>query len=78
MLILGSLLPTNQEWSAAGVANRGLIQTIRQKDLDGFIILYGGAVYRPWGSIGLLSAEALKNYHLTIENFRRNLPRPRR
>ncbi len=78
MLILGSQPPTQEEWSAAGVANRGQIQTIRLQNLDGFIVLYGGAVYRPWGSIAILSAEALKNYHLTIENFRRNLPRPRR
>ncbi len=77
MLILGSAPPTNEEWSAAGVASRGQIQTIRFGDLNGFIVLYAGAVYRPWGCIAILSTEALKNYHATIESFRRNLPKPR-
>ena len=74
-MILGSVLPSNKEWSAAGVANRGQIQTIHLRDLNGFIVLYDGVVFRPWGRIELLSDEALKHYHTTIESFRRNLPR---
>jgi len=77
MLILGSLPPSAEEWSAAGVSQRGEVQTIRLNDLSGFIVLYGGAVLRPWGQIAVLSNEALQHYQATIENFRRNLPRRR-
>ncbi|MFZ0707371.1 MAG: hypothetical protein WAM71_17355 [Candidatus Korobacteraceae bacterium] len=77
MLILGSLPPSAEEWSAAGVNQRSEVQTIRLNHLSGFIVLYGGAVLRPWGQIAVLSNEALQHYQATIESFRRNLPRRR-
>src|ERR1700678_1041905 len=60
MIILGSVEPTQEEWIAAGVEQRlGELQTIRLAALNGFIVLYGGFMFRPWGSIHLATAEAL-------------------
>jgi len=51
MITLGSAPPTKEEWSAAGVGNRGGTQTIRLNDLDRFIVTYAGFILRPWGRI---------------------------
>jgi hypothetical protein len=75
MLILGSVPPTEEQWAAAGVANRGLVQTIRYDDLRTFIITYGGfMVSRPWGKVSILSADVLRNYGMTVTQFRNALP----
>jgi len=75
MIILGSVPPTDDQWAAAGVANRGLVQTIRVDDLRTFIITYGGfMVSRPWGKISTLSTDVFRNYGITIVQFRRALP----
>jgi len=74
-LILGSLPPTRETWVAAGKPGQDPIQTIHTRDLDRLIVLYGGFIYRPWGRIELLDAEALKYYQSsTIDSFRRNRP----
>lgn len=78
MLILGSTPPTKEEWSAAGVGNRGETQAIRLNDLNGFIVTYAGFVLRPWGRIEELSAEVLRNYSNTLSSFERNRPKPTR
>ena len=70
MIILGSVPPTNEQWVAAGVANRGDVQTIRADDLRTFIITYGGMVLRPWGKISILSADVFRNYGITIVQFK--------
>jgi len=46
-LILRSLLPTRETWVAAGKPGQDPIQTIHARTLDGFIVLYGGFIYRP-------------------------------
>ena len=75
MIILGNVPPTDAQWAAAGVANRGVVQTIRADDLRTFIITYGGfMVSRPWGKISMLSADVFRNYGITIVQFRRALP----
>jgi hypothetical protein len=75
MIILGSVPPTDKQWAAAGVANRGLVQTIRADDLRTFIITYGGfMVSRPWGKISTLSADVFRNYGITVVQFRKALP----
>jgi hypothetical protein len=76
-MVLGSVLPTREEWEAAGKPGQDAVQTIRPKDLDGFIILYSGVMIRtPWGRIELLDADALKYYQSsTIDSFTRNLPK---
>jgi hypothetical protein len=75
MLILGSVPPTEEQWAAAGVANRGLVQTIRYDDLRTFIITYGGfMVSRPWGKVSILSADVFRNYGMTVTQFRNALP----
>ena len=78
MIILGNAPPTKEEWSAAGVGNRGETQTIRLNNLDRFIVTYAGFVLRPWGRIEELSSESLRNYPITISSFERNRPKPPR
>jgi len=76
MIVLGSVPPTNEDWIAAGVAQRRAVQTIRVNDLRTFIVTYGGFVRRPWGKISTLSSDVLRNYgNVTIRQFQRNLPR---
>ena len=78
MIILGSTPPTDEEWAAAGVAQRGGgVQTIRFDDLRTFIITYGGFMLtRPWGKISTLTADTFRNYGtVTIPQFKANLPR---
>jgi hypothetical protein len=75
MIILGSVPPTDEEWAAAGVANRGSVQTIRFNDLWTFIITYGGfMVTRPWGKISTLTTELYRDYGRTLAQFRGSLP----
>ena len=57
MIVLGSLPPNNEDWVAAGIAQRRAIQTIRYADLNTFIVTYGGFIRRPWGKISTLSPE---------------------
>ena len=60
---------------AAGVAQRGSIQTIRTADLATFIITYGGFIRRPCVDT---SMEVARNYAtVTIPQFKRNAPRKR-
>jgi len=76
MIVLGSVPPTNEDWVAAGVAQRKAVQTIRYADLSTFIITYGGFIRRPWGKISTLSVDLVRNYGtVTIPQFRRNAPR---
>jgi hypothetical protein len=78
MIVLGSVPPTHEDWVAAGVAQRGSVQTIRTADLATFIITYGGFIRRPWGKISTLSMEVARNYAtVTIPQFKRNAPRKR-
>jgi hypothetical protein len=74
MMILGSAEPTPEEWSAAGVAHRNAIHTIRFDDLWGFLITYGGFIMRPWGRVSGLTPDLYRNYGLTIEQFKANRP----
>jgi hypothetical protein len=78
MIILGSAEPTAKEWEAAGVAQRGAVQAIRLSELagNGFMIVYGGVVLRPWGKIVRFEKSIEDNYETnTLSNFRRNLPK---
>ena len=75
MVLLGNVEPNREDWEAAGVAQRADQPTaITLNTLSGFIILYAGFIRRPWGRIHLTSAEALKNYQMQIESWRRNKP----
>ncbi|WIM12895.1 hypothetical protein [Enhydrobacter sp.] len=74
MIVLGSVPPTNEDWIAAGVAQRRTVQTVRIGDLRTFIITYGGFVRRPWGKISTLSEDVFRNYAtVTIPQFKRNI-----
>jgi hypothetical protein len=77
MIILGSVPPTDAEWSAAGVAQRGAVQPIRFGDLQTFIITFGGfMVTRPWGKISTLSVDVFRGYgSVTIPQFKAELTR---
>ncbi|MEM9224406.1 MAG: hypothetical protein AAGB11_18680 [Pseudomonadota bacterium] len=60
MVILGNRPPTKEEWDAAGVGQRGGQDVVLKTHmLSGFIILYGGFMYRPWGHIAEMSQDAL-------------------
>lgn len=73
MLILGSIPPTQKDWDAAGVAQRGTPSTIRIDQLDGFIILYGGFIYRPWGKIFQIDDDALTiGFPAALQSWKRN------
>jgi hypothetical protein len=78
MIILGSTPPNQDDWVAAGVAQRHEVRAIRQADLNTFIIAYGGFIRRPWGKIFTLSPDLLRDYdRLVLANFRNNMPRKR-
>ncbi len=75
MIILGSVEPSAKEWSAAGVEERGLSQEIKIGMLDGFIILYGGFVYRPWGKITIKDDDCLKyGFPGSLRSWKTNMP----
>jgi len=79
MLILGSVPPTQEEWIAAGVAQRQEIQTIRLPALAGLIVLYGGFMLRPWGEIHPASHDALTlGFPAALASWQRNYRPPRR
>ena len=79
MLILGSLEPTKEDWSAAGVAQRGNVQVIRIDDLAGWIVLYGGFIRRPWGELHEATADALTiGFPGSLQRWKANAPRRRR
>ena len=77
MIILGSVKPTQEEWIAAGVEQRlGELQTIRLAALNGFIVLYSGFTFRPWGSIHLATADALAiGFPSSLNNWRQSYHR---
>ena len=78
MMILGSLPPTQEAWVAAGVAQRDQIQVIRFAALNGFIVLYGGFVLRPWGKIFESSHDRLtQGFSSSLDSWRRNYMPPR-
>ncbi|MBT0956758.1 hypothetical protein IV417_05130 [Alphaproteobacteria bacterium KMM 3653] len=51
MIILGNRPPSQREWAAAGVAQRGGEVVVTRAMLNGFMVLYGGFMIRPWGHI---------------------------
>ena len=81
MLILGNLEPTPEEWSAAGVGQRGAQFTVTAPMLGGgFIVLYGGFMLRPWGQIHIISQDAMNlGFPGSLRSWRANYapPRPR-
>lgn len=79
MIVLGSNPPAQEDWVAAGKPlAQDPIQTVHAGDLEGFILIYGGFVRRPWGRIELADADAIKYYQSsTIDRFRRNYLKPR-
>lgn len=80
MIILGSVEPSREAWTAAGVAQRlGEMQTVRFNALNGFIVLYGGFMLRPWGSIHVATADAVGiGFPSSLNDWRRNYTPPRR
>ncbi len=76
MLILGSVPPTQKHWVAAGVAGRGTETTIRISDLAGFIVLYGGFMYRPWGKIFELNGQTQTAFPGSLQSWTRNYMKP--
>ena len=78
MLILGNTEPTQEEWVAAGVGQRGETQAIRYDMLNGFIVLYAGFMPRPWGRIHTVSLDALTiGFPASLDDWRRNYRPPR-
>jgi hypothetical protein len=78
MIILGSTPPNQDDWVAAGVAQRHEVRMVRFAELNTFIIAYGGFIRRPWGKIFTLSPDLLRDYdRLVLQNFRNNMPRRR-
>ncbi len=81
MLILGNFEPSAEEWTAAGVAQRGTQFTITINMLTSFIVLYGGFMLRPWGQIHIATQDALNlGFPGSLRSWRANYapPRPRR
>jgi hypothetical protein len=81
MLILGNQEPTREEWDAAGVGQRGVQFTVTTGMLTGFIVLYAGFMYRPWGRIHLIDGDALAiGFPGSLRSWQANAtpPRPRR
>jgi hypothetical protein len=76
MLILGNRPPTNDDWIAAGVAQRDEVQTIRRPMLNGLIVLYGGFIRRPWGGIHEADQDALTlGFPASLRSWQQNAPR---
>jgi hypothetical protein len=75
MIILGNVPPTQKEWDAAGVGQRGQTQTITFMKLAGFIVIYGGFIYRPWGHIVVSTGDLVKRFSGQITNWKNNAPR---
>lgn len=78
MIVLGNAPPSQREWEAAGVAQRGQVQTIRFSALAGWTVLYGGFVLRPWGKLfELTDEEQARLFPGAINSWVRNMPRRR-
>ena len=77
MLLLGSIPPTQQDWIDAGVAQRTGEHTIVFNDLWGFIVIPENFVPRPWGSIHIVSAQAVQDYPKLLNGWMRGYKPPR-
>lgn len=78
MIVLGSKRPSKEEWDAAGVGQRGEEQVITLDKLAGFIILYGGFMYRPWGHIYSLTPQTQATFtNSSLASWKRNYMKPR-
>ncbi len=78
MLVLGNRPPSSKEWEAAGVAQRHNIQEIKIKDLNGFVIVYGGFMYRPWGHIVVSTSGIMGDaFSASIQSWTRNFMSPK-
>ena len=78
MLILGNTEPTRDEWIAAGVEQRGELHEVRYAMLGGFIVLYAGFMFRPWGRIHTVSADAVSiGFPTSLNDWKRNYRPPR-
>jgi len=76
MVILGNTEPNDEDWVAAGVQQRGPSKAITINKLDGFIVLYGGFIRRPWGSIVTTNHDAETiGFPGSLSSWRRNTPR---
>lgn len=79
MIVLGNRPPTHDDWVAAGVAQRGAVQEIKLHQLAGFIVIYGGFMYRPWGHIVAHSLQLERTaFPGSLQSWRRNFMAPRR
>ncbi len=77
MIVLGNTQPTQKEWDAAGVGQRGATQAVRLSSLTGFIVLYGGFMLRPWGAIHTASPDALTiGFPGSLQSWKRNYKAP--
>jgi hypothetical protein len=78
MIILGNAPPAPLDWLAAGVQYRGGgDQVVKFRNLNGFIVLYGGFNRRPWGSIFILDAEGLKAFPNSILSWKQSYTPPK-
>lgn len=79
MIILGNRPPTKEEWDAAGVGQRGGQEVIvKTHQMSGFIILYGGFMYRPWGHIVEMDNDALTlGFPGALRSWKANFMPPR-
>lgn len=77
MLILGAKPPSQEDWVAAGVAQRGTDQVVKFVALTGFIVLYGGFVRRPWGKIFVSDTLGLAQFPKDLQTWTRNYLPPK-
>ena len=76
MIKLGNTEPNDEDWTAAGVLQRGPSKEITIDKLAGFIILYGGFIRRPWGQIFITSPEGETiGFPGSLRSWRLNAPR---
>lgn len=75
MIVLDNRPPSAAEWQAAGVAQRNQVQEIRLAALAGFIVVYGGFMFRPWGHV--VVADPQINFPAQLDSWRRNFMPPR-
>lgn len=79
MIVLGNLTPTQEEWVAAGVAQRIAEVTVTETMLAGFMILYGGFMYRPWGHITVADHDVRTlGFPGSLKSWQTNYMAPRR
>ena len=78
MIILGNRPPSNEDWIAAGVAQRGTEVTVTTPMLLGFMVLYGGFMFRPWGHIVVPNSDVLTyGFPGSLQSWQRNYKPPR-